>query len=113
MDEPVGYDLSGYEGTPMKKFQFTASAADSMQQERDLNEAGYAAEFERLEAKLGAGLDSVTEVPFSPKTAQPKERRHRRGSSSGVAANAATVQAAQQEAEKTGGIVVVEGTLLI
>lgn len=110
VDEPVGYDLSGLEGTPMKKFQVTTSAADAMQQERNANEAGYALEFERLEAKLGSGLDSVTEVPFSPTNDGAVERRHRRGPSTGAEASAA-VQEAQEKAQETGNIVVqvVEG----
>jgi hypothetical protein len=107
VDEPVGYDLSGYEGTPMTKFEVTTTAAESMQQERNFDEAGFAAEYHRLEAKLGSGMDSIMEVPFTHN--EPEQRGHRRGSSAAKPLGAATVQTAQQEAEKTGGIVAVDG----
>lgn len=116
-DEPLGYDLSGFDGVPMKKFESKkmASAADAMEQERDLNEAGYAAEFERLEAQLGAGMNSVMEIPFTHQPAQPASpeqgRGHRRGHSNVEVADAAAGEVAQQEAEKTGGIVAVAGKL--
>ncbi|KAF2445009.1 hypothetical protein P171DRAFT_443923 [Karstenula rhodostoma CBS 690.94] len=113
VDEPLGYDLSGFDGgVPMKQFgqpKKIPIAADAMEAERDLNEAGYAAEFERLEAQLGAGMASVTEVPFTH-TATPSgddtARGHRRGLSD---ANIIDVVAkdAQEEAEKTGGIVAI------
>ncbi|KAJ4350216.1 uncharacterized protein N0V89_008837 [Didymosphaeria variabile] len=113
VDEPLGYDLSGFDGgMPMKQFEQPkkmASAADAMEAERDLNEAGYAAEYERLEAQLGAGMSSITEVPFTHTAALPEAdttRGHRRGLSD---ANIVDVVAkdAQEEAEKTGGIVAV------
>lgn len=110
MDEHVGYDLSGYDGLPMKKFEPNKplSMADARQQERDLDEAGYAAEFERLEAQLGAGMTSVIEVPFThqPSDAQQKVS-HKRGLSNVEAADAAASKTGQEEAEKTGGIVAV------
>ncbi|OAG08231.1 uncharacterized protein CC84DRAFT_563311 [Paraphaeosphaeria sporulosa] len=112
VDEPLGYDLSGLDGgVPMQQFgqpKKMLSAADAMEAERDLHEAGYAAEFERLEAQLGAGMATVTEVPFTHATPSGDDtaRGHRRGLSD---ANIIDVVAkdAQEEAEKTGGIVAV------
>jgi hypothetical protein len=94
---------------PFKQPKKSASAAEATEAERDLNEAGYAAEYERLEAQLGAGMASVTEVPFTHTTAQSAgdtARGHRRGLSD---SNTLDVVAkdAQKEAEKTGGIVAV------
>jgi hypothetical protein len=113
VEEHVGYDLSGFDGLPMNKFEplkkKKKSAADATQQERDLDEAGYAAEFERLEAQLGAGMSAVHEVPFTHKAAGPDQLAggHRRGLSSAKAVNVEAVasEVAQKEAEKTGGIV--------
>ncbi|KAJ4305448.1 hypothetical protein N0V90_000979 [Kalmusia sp. IMI 367209] len=113
VDEAVGYDLSGFDGgmpmRPLDQPKNMASAADAMEAERDLNEAGYAAEYERLEAQLGAGMASVIEVPFTHSTAESgvdTARGHRRGLSD---SNIVDVVAkdAQEEAEKTGGIVAV------
>ncbi|KAF1959497.1 hypothetical protein CC80DRAFT_489628 [Byssothecium circinans] len=113
MDEPVGYDLSGLDGgMPMRELSRTkelASAADAIQQERNISEAGYAAEYERLEAQLGAGMASIVEVPFIGQVATPEAnvgRGHRRGLS-GSQAMQATIKDAQEEAEKTGDIVAV------
>ncbi|KAF2016237.1 hypothetical protein BU24DRAFT_346513 [Aaosphaeria arxii CBS 175.79] len=109
VEEPVGYDLSGYDGLPMKSFGSTGqkkqTVADGFEQQRQLNEAGYAAEFERLEAQLGAGMSSIVEVPFTHKPGAPEQKiGHKRGiSNSDFTAN----EAAQQEAEKSGGIVAV------
>lgn len=114
-DEPIGYDLSGYDGTPMKKFEPRApkkplSAADSMQQEHDLHEAGYAAEFERLEAQLGAGMSAIHEIPFTHKPASDMNRSHHNRGPSGVEiVGAGNRKDAQREAEKTGDIVAVSG----
>ncbi|KAF2661167.1 hypothetical protein K491DRAFT_587874 [Lophiostoma macrostomum CBS 122681] len=95
---------------PLKKKK--KSAADATQQERDLDEAGYAAEFERLEAQLGAGMTAVHEVPFTHKGATPDQSvgGHRRGLSSAkpVTVEAVAGEVAQKEAEKTGGIVATE-----
>jgi hypothetical protein len=117
IDEPVGYDLSGYEGLPMKMFEgkTMASAADAREQMQNMNEAGYAAEYERLEAQLGAGMNSIHEVPFTHHTGQPMQRSstkkagkiHRRAvSTDGGAADAAHADALK-EAEKTGEILAV------
>lgn len=104
VDEPVGYDLSGYEGMPMSKFEIKrlGSAAEEIQQEREMNEAAHAAEFEHLESQLGAGMTSISEVPFTykgPDTGQTTD--HKRGLSDSREAGLA----AQIEAQKTGGIV--------
>jgi hypothetical protein len=111
-DEFVGYDLSGFEGMPMKKFEPRASLqseTNEREQERDMNEAGYAAEFERLEAQLGSGMSSIIEKPFTHDTAaslQPKTTSHKR-SSTGFEVVSAQALEAQKEAEKTERIVAV------
>jgi hypothetical protein len=110
VEEPVGYDLSGYDGLPMKNFdpKKPLSMADARQQEQDLNEAGYAAEFERLEAQLGAGMSSVIEVPFTHQPTEALQKpTHKRGLSNVEAVDAAASKTGQIEAEKTGGIVAV------
>jgi hypothetical protein len=117
IDEPLGYDLSGYEGLPMKKFETKTipSAADAREQMENLNEAGYAAEYERLEAQLGAGMNSVHEVPFTHQVGQPMQRSgtkkvgiiHRRVVSTDEGATDAAHVDALKEAEKTGEIVAV------
>lgn len=85
------------------------SAADAIEAERDLNEAGYAAEFERLEAQLGVGMAAVTEVPFAHSTTPSRNdsaRGHRRGISDTNVVNV-VAKDAQEKAEKTGGIVAI------
>jgi hypothetical protein len=111
-EEAVGYDLSGLDGLPLKKFEpqkKIAGATTGLEQERDLNEAGYAAEFERLEAQLGSGMSSVVEKPFTHKpvaTLEPKSSHHKRGLSGSGLVSAQAVEA-QKEAEKTERIVAV------
>jgi hypothetical protein len=106
-DEHVGYDLSGLEGFPMKNFEpqrDMASTTDAMEQERHLSEAGFAAEFERLEAQLGSGMNSVIEKPFTHtpiQTLKVTTSKHRRGLS-GSELVSAQAQEAQKEAEQTG-----------
>ncbi|KAF2267961.1 hypothetical protein CC78DRAFT_33059 [Lojkania enalia] len=108
VDEPISYDLSGYDGLPMKNFEpKKISAADAMAQERELNEAGYAAEYERLEAQLGAGMSAIHEVPFSYSAPTESKVNHKRGLSNVDVADAAAREGGQREAEKTGGIVAV------
>lgn len=108
----MGYDLSGFEGLPMKKFEpqkKLPSTADTREQVRDMNEAGYAAEFERLEAQLGAGMSSVIEKPFThtPTTQlQVRSPSHRRGLSGSEIVSAQSLEA-QKEAEKSERIVAV------
>lgn len=111
-DEAIGYDLSGFDGLPMKTFEpqkRTANVADGREETRDMNEAGYAAEFERLEAQLGSGLTSVIEKPFThnpPALLQARSPSHRRGLS-GTGLVSAQALEAQKEAEKTECIVAV------
>ncbi|KAF2738113.1 hypothetical protein EJ04DRAFT_70778 [Polyplosphaeria fusca] len=112
VDEPVGYDLSGFDGHPMRSFEpKKMSAADAREQERTMDEAGYAAEYERLEAQLGAGMSAIHEVPFThdPKPEQKSIHGlgHKRGLSGVEMADAAARNTGQKEAEKTGGIVAV------
>jgi hypothetical protein len=111
-DEAVGFDISGFDGLPMSKFEpqrKMAGATGGREQERDLNEAGYAAEFERLEALLGSGMTSIVEKPFthtpivSLQTGSPGHKQRRTGAEI-VSAQAAE---AQKEAEKTERIVAV------
>jgi hypothetical protein len=111
-DEAVGYDLSGFEGLPLKKFapqKQLARAPPEREQEWDMNEAGYAAEFERLEAQLGSGMSSIVEKPFTHDASaslQPRSTGHKRGL---PGSEVVLVQAleAQKEAEKTERIVAV------
>jgi hypothetical protein len=111
-DEQVGYDLSGLAGVHMKNFELRKkppTAPEALEQNRDLNEAGYAAEFERLEAQLGAGMTSIIEKPFIYSPAQQELGSHTKQDRTSPIANDATSQAesAQKEAEKTGDIVAV------
>lgn len=111
-DEAVGYDMSGLDGMPMKKFEpqtKQASAADAMERERHMSEAGFAAEFESLEAGIGAGMASILQKPFTHTPTQPLQGAnagHKRGLSASEIAN---VQAkdAQKEAEARGDIVAI------
>lgn len=111
-DEAVGYDLSGFEGLPMKNFEpqtRMTSGADAQERERDLNEAGHAAEFERLEAQLGAGMTTILQKPFTHTPTRPLELRavgHQRILSAPDFTHA-QAQNAQKEANEKGGIVAV------
>ena len=111
-DEAVGYDLSGLDGTPMKRFQpqkKKASATDAMERERHMSEAGLAAEFESLEAGIGAGMTSILQKPFTHTPAQPLQGAitgHKRGLSASQIVDA-QAKDAQKEAEATGGIVAI------
>ncbi|KAF1842120.1 uncharacterized protein K460DRAFT_380058 [Cucurbitaria berberidis CBS 394.84] len=111
-DEAVGYDLSGLDGTPMKKFEppkQKASATDAMERERHMSEAGLAAEFESFEAGIGAGMTSILQKPFTHTPTQPLQGTnagHRRGLSASEIVNA-QAKDAQKEAEKTGDIVAI------
>jgi hypothetical protein len=111
-DEAVGFDLSGFDGLPMKNFEpqtRATNATDGKENERDLNEAGYAAEFERLEAQLGSGLSSVIEKPFTHSPVVPLQGSspsHKRGLSGNQLIFTQAVEA-QKEAEKTERIVAV------
>ena len=80
-DEAVLYDLSALDGSPirMKAMPKKTSSADAMEAEQRLLQAGYAAEYERLEQQLGAGMSSVMEQPFvhkaKPDASHPPTRR--------------------------------------
>lgn len=108
-DEAIGLDLSGLDGLPLRNFEpgkKIASAADARERERHMSEAGLAAEYERLEAQLGSGMSSVIEKPFTHSPGIPRQgtvSNHKRGLSG---SDLVTVQA-QEEAEKSGGIVAV------
>ncbi|KAF1932866.1 uncharacterized protein M421DRAFT_53848 [Didymella exigua CBS 183.55] len=91
-----------------KKVDGTASASE---QHYDFSEAGYAAEYERLESQvgLGAGMKSIFEKPFTHVPAPTGPGSYARQSRGEPNADITVSQArnAQEEAEKTGGIVAV------
>ncbi|KAF2633744.1 hypothetical protein BU25DRAFT_327586 [Macroventuria anomochaeta] len=91
---------------PPKKMRNTVDVAE---QQRDLNEAGYAAEYERLESLLGAGMSSITERPFTYNSAPIGPGSYSRQPRGEPNADITVLQArnAQEEAEKTGDIVAV------
>lgn len=110
-EETVGYDISGLEGLPLKTFESQIRQSDSthiLNRERDLNEASHAAEFDGLEAQLGAGMMSILQKPFTytPEPVQQSNIKHNRYKSVEVATSF-QAKDAQVEAEKTGGIVAV------
>lgn len=89
----------------------TAGTNDNMDQHHNLSEAGYAAEYERLETQLGAGMSSVTERPFTYNPGPSAPGSYARQPRSEPNVGASTIQAlnAQEEAEKTGDIVAIAG----
>ncbi|KAF2743108.1 hypothetical protein M011DRAFT_461908 [Sporormia fimetaria CBS 119925] len=91
MDEIIGYDLSGFDGTPLRGLG--TGDAGSSQRERDIDEAGFAAEYHRLEAQLGAGMTSILEVPFTQRE--------------GTQSQSCVPVAAQIRAEQTNTVVAV------
>ncbi|KAI4930784.1 uncharacterized protein J4E92_004616 [Alternaria infectoria] len=111
-DEAVGYDLSSLGGLPLKTFEAQSRTQDiheGQERDRDMDEASHAAEFERLEAQLGAGMTSVLHVPFEHTPAGPVPGffpGHRR-----ILTRADVVdeqaKKAQDEAENTGKVVAV------
>ncbi|KAF3048744.1 hypothetical protein E8E11_003539 [Didymella keratinophila] len=99
---------------PMKQIdpsQYLHSTASSAEQQQDLNEAGYIAEYERLESRLGlgAGMKSIFERPFTHVPAPVGPGSYARQPRGEPAVNITAIQArnAQEEAEKTGDIVAV------
>lgn len=96
---------------PMKQFDQRsnmARTADAIEAERHMSEAGLAAEYERLEAQLGAGMATITERPFTHTTVQAEgTARGQKGGLSESRVVHAVAKDAQEEAEKTGGIVAV------
>lgn len=111
-DEPVEFDLSGYEGLPLEVFEPRATGSRALsgkERERDLHEASHAAEFERLEAQLGAGMTSILQKPFTHSPAQPLHEGSRglqRGFSVSEIAHFQATDA-QKEADRKGDIVAV------
>ncbi|CAI6340127.1 unnamed protein product [Periconia digitata] len=107
VDEPIGYDLSGIDGSismdNINTRRGVLSATDAGGQEEDLNEAGYAAEYERLEAQLGAGMATVMEIQ-QPAGHGPSSREHAENGHRRVLSDP---KIAQHEAEKTGEIVAI------
>ncbi|KAL1799810.1 hypothetical protein ACET3X_000152 [Alternaria dauci] len=111
-DEAIGYDLTSLGGLPMKTREAQLSAQGTRgarESGQDIDEAGHAAEYERLEAQLGAGMTSVIHNPFTHTPAGPVPGNfpgHRRVLSK---ADVADEQAkkAQDKAEKTGQVVAV------
>lgn len=117
-DEPVGYDLSSLGGLPMKTYEAQPiengkTHANTTTQE--LHEATHAAEFESLEAQLGAGMTSVVHKPFTHTPAGPTPGYfpgHRRILSADDVADEQAKEA-QVEAEKTGQVVAVSAEVPI
>ncbi|KAG9192843.1 hypothetical protein G6011_11577 [Alternaria panax] len=111
-DEAVGHDLTSLGGLPMKKFEAQSmgyGTYGAREGDQSIAEAGHAAEYERLEAQLGAGMTSILHNPFTHTPAGPVPGffpGHRRVLSK---ANVADDQAkkAQDKAEKTGQVVAV------
>jgi hypothetical protein len=87
------------------------STRDFTEQQQDLSEAGYVAEYERLESQagLGAGMKSIFERPFTHIPAPVGPGSYARQPRGEPVADITIIQArnAQEEAEKTGGIVAV------
>lgn len=85
------------------------NTAGIVEEERSLNEAGYAAEYERLESQLGAGMISITERPFTFKAVPIAPGTFVRQPNSESTGSDSNLQArnAQEVAEKTGDIVAV------
>jgi hypothetical protein len=85
------------------------STVDAMEEQRDVSEAGYAAEYERLEAQLGAGMSSITEKPFThnPAPIGPGSYSRQPRGLPNTESTVSQAQNAQEEAEKLGGIVAV------
>jgi hypothetical protein len=111
-DEAVGFDLSGFDGLPMKKFEpqkRMSGTSNAKEQERKMSEASFAAEFERLESKLGAGMSSVVEKPFTHNPTTPllvRNTNHTRGLSGSELVSVQALEA-QKEAETTEQIIAV------
>jgi hypothetical protein len=111
VEENVPYDLTGYSGGPiaMKSMKSTADAIDT---EQAILQAGFAAEYDRLESQgkpgvLGGGMQSVIEAPFVHHPGPEHQTRHRRGPSN---VDVSAREEAQKVAEKRGEILAVAGT---
>ena len=95
----------------MDPSQKVGSDASTTEHLHDLSEAGYAAEYERLESQigLGAGMRSIFERPFIhvPSTVGPGSYARQPHREPNTDTSALQARNAQEEAEKTGGIVAV------
>lgn len=117
-DEPVGYDLSSLGGLPTKtrEAQRTENGkTEASTRAQELDEATHAAEFESLEAQLGAGMTSIFHKPFTHISAGPVPGcfpGHRRILSTDDVAEEQAKEA-QVEAEKTGQVVAVSSEVPI
>lgn len=111
-DEPIDRSRGDSEAMQMSRIQSSdkmLSATGVMEQQRDFSEAGYAAEYERLERQLGAGMSSIAERPFTHSPAPIAPGTYQRQPHGELIESSSTIQArsAQEEAEKTGDIVAV------
>jgi hypothetical protein len=123
----IGFDVSGFEG-PIALRKMNTRDPDEGEEELDSAHAGLAAEFHRLESgqkpgMLGGGMVSVLEAPFTYNTPQPQEGHHHHhphlhghGHNHGHRrvlsnSNPPAREEAQKEAEKTGEILAVIGTV--
>lgn len=111
-DEAVGYDLSSLGGLSMKMYEAQSTGygkSEANTKARELDEASHAAEFESLEAHLGAGMTSIFHKPFTHTPMGPIPGSfpgHRRILSADEVADE-EAKKAQVEAEKTGQVVAV------
>jgi hypothetical protein len=111
-DEAVGYDLTSLGGLPMKTFEGQTMAKGTKmarESDRDMDEASHAADFERLEAQLGAGMSSILHDPFAHTPAGPQPGSfpgHRRILSRADVADE-HAKKAQDKARETGQVVAV------
>ncbi|XPS96428.1 hypothetical protein M3J09_005696 [Ascochyta lentis] len=111
-DEPIDYfrgDVCAVQMNQIDSSKKTSSTVDTMEQQRNLSEAGYAAEYERLETQLGAGMSSIMEKPFAhtPAPIGPGSYSRQPRGLPNTEISVSQAQDAQKEAEKTGGIVAV------
>ncbi|KZM27011.1 uncharacterized protein EKO05_0004979 [Ascochyta rabiei] len=111
-DESIGHLQGGAYAVQMDRIDSSkkmSSTVDAVEHQRDLSEAGYAAEYERLERQLGAGMSSITEKPFTytPAPLGPGSYSRQPRGLPNTKISAFQAQDAQKEAEKTGGIVAV------
>lgn len=117
-DEPVGYDLSSFGGLPLETYEAQSTKngkTEATKRAEELDEATHAAEFESLEAQLGAGMTSIFHKPFTHTPAGPVAGDfpgHRRILSADDVAEEQAKEA-QVEAEKTGQVVAVSAEVPI
>jgi hypothetical protein len=114
--EEIGVDISGFGGPYAMRDLSTKKSVKRAKMSHDLQEAGLAAEYERLEARsreggtLGGGMETVVEAPFLGGTRGPDPNASRL-----LAANNEDVRdelvrnEAQRAAEDTGEILVLMG----